>query len=534
MRLDRKITIASIKLLLLAWLAFGFQAVEARTGNKSSNLAVIKGSVQDESGNPIVGAIVSILNPKNSKLLKQIRTASDGSFVTKLLPGVYKIIAFAEGFNSQSVEAKVSKSAELVYGFRLERVGSGKTIIERKPDKSSQKYVIRAATLTRSIYQNVEGEEIKEKIQEKLEDLEEVSDQGSYTVIEYFNLGGSKSFQIARIQPLNETTKLVFVGQDRDILRHLQATLNHRIGENHQIQVSSSLAKFQKTINNDSQVNRLSLQFFDEWQVSPNLILVLGADYSDFADVSRSLTPRLGLQYDINSTTKLRSSFSAINEAENQLKTSEDVNSLLRETMTVPVALLDGDKLALKKSNRFETALERKLDEKSEAEIAFLLDFTTGEALDKNFQNRLFSQRGRGFRISYSRRFNDMFSASAGYAFGKVFSERPNQSSERFYQTFIGQLKAQLKNGTTLRAVLRLSPKAKLLAVDPFQGKFTIYDPSLNVLITQPLPNLGLPIRAEAIIDVRNLLDQQQNNNQETIMTAFHGRSFRGGILVKF
>ena len=36
-----------------------------------------------------------------------------------------------------------------------------------------------------------------------------------------------------------------------------------------------------------------------------------------------------------------------------------------------------------------------------------------------------------------------------------------------------------------------------------------IYDPSLSVVVTQSLPTLGLPFRAEAIVDARNLFDFQ-------------------------
>ena len=42
-----------------------------------------------------------------------------------------------------------------------------------------------------------------------------------------------------------------------------------------------------------------------------------------------------------------------------------------------------------------------------------------------------------------------------------------------------------------------------------------IYDPSLSVMVTQSLPTLGLPIRAEAIIDARNLFDYQTGVNGE-------------------
>ena len=62
-----------------------------------ANLGTIKGIVRDEAGNPIADATVAIF--KASKVLKQVRSAADGSFIAKILPGTYTIFAVAQGFN---------------------------------------------------------------------------------------------------------------------------------------------------------------------------------------------------------------------------------------------------------------------------------------------------------------------------------------------------------------------------------------------------------------------------------------------------
>ncbi len=93
-----------------------------------------------------------------------------------------------------------------------------------------------------------------------------------------------------------------------------------------------------------------------------------------------------------------------------------------------------------------------------------------------------------------------------------------------------------MKTGTQVKTIFRLSPQATVFAIDPFQGRLAIYDPSLSVLVTQSLPNLGLPIRAEAIVDARNLFDFQTNvsNEEGTLQLNSQRRTFRGGILVRF
>ena len=87
-----------------------------------------------------------------------------------------------------------------------------------------------------------------------------------------------------------------------------------------------------------------------------------------------------------------------------------------------------------------------------------------------------------------------------------------------------------------MRTIFRFSPDATIFAIDPFRGRVAIYDPSLSVMVTQSLPSLGLPIRAEATLDARNLFDQQTAVSGDEGMLRLTGqrRMLRGGILVRF
>jgi len=545
-------TFSAVLLILLTALG---QSIQAKTLNQSRRLAIIKGFVQDELGNPIVGALISIFSSKNSKLLKQTRTDSEGGFLTKILPGAYTIVAFAEGFSSQKIETQINKPSELLYGFKLERIGSGRTIIEKKPERSTQKYVIRSATLTRSIYQNreskksnIEGSDNKypasmetSSIQELLSDIPDET-QTNLTVLEFYNQAESRYFQFARIQSIGERTKLILIGQNIDgFTKRFRVAVNHTLNSKHRLQLSSSFKRFQpeKIVNTSTGLDEHTLQLIDEWKPRPDLVIILGLDYSDFNSVKNSsvFTPHIGVQLDVSPNLQFRSSFSAINASEPMLNLIKprDISRIFRNTNTHPVAVLNSNNLFLKKSNRFETTLERAFEnKKANLELTFLFDSTNGQSLTINPSENRFFQRNKGLRISYSRRLNPSVSLSASYALGEVYSASSSTDEKDFYQAFIGQLNARLKNGARLQAVLKLSPKAKLFAIDPFQGKFTIYDPNLSIVFTQALPTFGLPMRAEAIIDFRNILDQQQNNNQEKLITAFNGRSFRGGIAVKF
>jgi hypothetical protein len=85
---------------------------------------------------------------------------------------------------------------------------------------------------------------------------------------------------------------------------------------------------------------------------------------------------------------------------------------------------------------------------------------------------------------------NSRFSTSAGYAFGsgqklsdKAISNPAKIFENDFFQTFYGQFDADLKTGTNIKTIFRLSPQATVFAIDPFQGRLAIYDPGLSVLV---------------------------------------------------
>jgi hypothetical protein len=233
----RKLT----SLILVALTAFSavFVSVPAAHGKvliveKGANLGVIKGVVRDEAGNTIADAYVSIFRVGTSTLLKQVRSASDGSFLAKIMPGTYTVLAVAQGFNAVTLSSvEVNRAAELVYGFKLERSGGGNTLPEKKVDRDSSKWRIRAAQMRRSVYQNTEGaapvDENKrsddaiarndsDSIEEGVEaDEEETSNRKSQSVIEtYFAASGDGNFtgvNFATLQPISEDAEVFLAGQ---------------------------------------------------------------------------------------------------------------------------------------------------------------------------------------------------------------------------------------------------------------------------------------------------------------------------------
>ncbi len=545
------------------------------------NLGIIKGVVRDEAGNTIADAYVSIFRVGTSNLLKQVRSAADGSFFAKILPGTYTILAVAQGFNPVTLSTvEVNRSAELVYGFRLEKAGGGNTLPEKRVDRNNPKWNIRAAQTRRSIYQNTEGDVPVDKDTVTAQtdstesetfdfDKEETSKRRSQTVIEtYFANSEDGSFSgvnFATLQPISDDAEIIFSGQSgtsRFAPQRFETTLKFRPNEKHQISLKGAAAKLGRVekSNIEQSLGQISVQALDEWKVRSGVIFVFGLDYSKFVGAGDdfSVSPRFGFQFDVNAKTRFRSAYTTATEERtwSSVAELEDTQILFREPVSMQDFVVENDKPQMSKTSRLEFGIERVLDNQSSIEANVFFDTVSSRGIglanmpfnslnSENLADFVVNQQGRaqGLRIVYSRRLSSRFSTSAGYAFGngqklssEAISTPANALENDFFQTFYGQFNADLKTGTQVKTIFRLSPEATIFAIDPFAGRLAIYDPSLSVMITQSLPNLGLPIRAEAILDARNLFDYQTGVNGEegSLRLNSQKRILRGGILVRF
>lgn len=553
-------------------------------------LGVIRGSVRDAAGNPIADAYVSFFKAGTSQLLKQVRSSANGSFLAKVVPGTYTVLAVAQGFNPVTYNSvEINRSAELSYKFNLERAGSGNTLPEKRADRRSSKWIIQQSALSTSIYQNRDGETPVEETAggaEKIADEntvaaetpaaetdddaepEEKSNRRGQTVIESFAASSNgETFagaNFATLLPVSENTQIVVAGQTGagpNAPQRFETSLKSRLSDEHLIRVNTSIAKLGRveTDNQARPLGQFSVQALDEWRVKDNVVLVLGFDYSRFVGAGSdfSLSPRLGLQFDVNSKTRLRTAYTTQTEEKtwSQAIELEDTPVLFREPVAVQDLVIENDKPQMNRSSRFEFGVERILDSSSSVEANVFFDLTNGRGVglinmpigflggeaDKFVANQ--QGRAQGLRLVYSRRLNGIFNTSAGYAFGngqklseKALSNPANVFENDYFQTFFGQFDADLRSGTQVKTIFRLSPQATVFAIDPFQGRMTIYDPGLSIVVTQSLPTLGLPFRAEAIIDARNVLDNQTGVNGEegSLRLTSQGRILRGGILVRF
>lgn len=573
----------------LVLLIFSGVTVAPSVAGKTS-VATITGSVKDNQGNPLSGALVSLFKEGANKVVKQAKTGSDGSFEAKISPGRYGIRAIAEGFNAvvfESVEVRASQ--ELVYRFNLEPIGSGKTLPERRRDRDDVRWVLRSSHTTRSIFQAQEGEDedlravlgitdetpTRPTISDNTEPNESSPNNAQRPVGVVESYFASNSYgapylglNFAVSTPTTDNLELVIAGQTgvgTNAPERLHATGKMRVGDRHQLAMSAGGVRMNSAIwtpdSEDHPFGQFSLRAVDEWIVRDGVVVVLGLDYSRFigAGGAYSITPRIGLQFDANARTRIKAAF-APGGGEDQIQSFagfEGTQIAFNESGNRPVAFVDGEAV-LERSHRLEFGVERVIDNDSSVEATAFFDTTAGRgvgllstpmsafsgATGETFISVANQQgRSRGMRVVYTRRLSKQWTASAGYSFGQGqrlsalgITEPGDLFTNGFFQSAALQLGAGFDTGTRVRTVLRFSPDATVFAIDPFAGRLGVYDPSLSIQVTQDLPSFGLPVRAEAVIDARNLLDSQIfTDNGEILAQLLMGRrSVRGGISVRF
>ena len=554
-------------------------------GRGARGLATITGTVRDNKGAPLGGALIQLIREGAKQAVKQTYTGADGSFSAKIPAGRYSLRAIAQGFGEVLFESvQVNPSAEIAYRFNLEPVNSPKTLVNQRSDRDNVKWTLRSAQSQRSIFQANEGEDSTIAAVERASDpntevTETASDERGRVRLQgvtetYFATSSGpfsstyEGVNFAFALPASETIDLIFAGQTgigAYAPQRFETTARLRLDDRHRLSLSGGGARLFNVIDGkSSERNRLgqvSVRAIDEWIVRDGVVVVMGVDYSRFtgAGGDSALTPRFGLQFDANARTRVRASYAPGGDESTVQSTVnfEEGPVLFKRPATQAVAFVGG-RAVMGQSRRLEFGVQRVLDNRSSVEAAAFMDMTRGRGVGlmamplSAFSGdasmaiaEVANQTGsaRGMRVVYSRRLNQIWSASAGYSFGRGQKLSPegitnpaDLFSNGFFQTAALQVAGDWSTGTHVQTVFRFSPQATVFAIDPFAGRLAVYDPSLSVEITQDLPTFGLPVRAQAIIDARNLFDfQTRTSNGETLLeTGTYARSVRGGILVRF
>jgi hypothetical protein len=557
-------------------------------GKGARGLATITGSVRDNRGMPLAGALIQLIREGANKIVKETRTGPDGNFSTKIPAGRYSLKALAAGFSEVLFSSvTVSPSAEIAYRFNLEPLGAGRTYPEQRNDRDNVKWRLRAAQSQRSIFQANEGADptiaaveaeqpATDEVAPNTLRTDETGRVRAQGVVEtYFAesaspfASGYQGLNFAVALPASESIDLIFAGQTgtgSSAPQRFETTARMRVNNRHRVALTAGGAQLPtfSALTGDRKQNSLgqmSVRAVDEWIVRDGFVVVLGVDYSRFfgAGNDAALTPRLAVQFDANARTKVKAAYAASGDGIGVQSSAsfEGGDVTFRQPSTQPIAYVSG-RAVMARSRRFEVGIDRELSNRSSVEATAFVDMTSGRGVGllatslSAFSGesamplvRVANQQGsaKGLRVVYSNRLNKVWNASAGYSFGR--GQRLSANGIRnpaqlfsgaFFHSVALQLAGDWSTGTHVQTVFRFSPDATVFAIDPFAGQLAVYDPSLSIQVTQDLPTFGLPLRAQAVIDARNLLDVQANtSNGETLLQLGpNGRSLRGGISVRF
>ncbi len=573
-------------------LAVALSMTAPAQGKGVRGLATISGTVRDNKGLPLAGAVIQLIREGANQLVKQTRTAADGSFSTRIPAGRYSLKAMAEGFGEVLFSSvQVNPSAEIAYRFNLEPAGSGRTLVDQRRDRDSVKWTLRAIQGRRSIFQANEGDDSTIAAVEDSEPAANGNTQESDVkpsneaartrtqgVVETYFATSTNPFSsayegvnFAVALPASERIDLIFAGQTgigSDAPQRFETTARVRVNSHHRVDLTGGAASLPLWTaggaiggNAKHSLGQMSVRAIDEWIVRDGVVVVLGLDYSRFIGMGNgaAISPRLGIQFDANARTRVKASFAPGGTETSQQSSAsfESGDVIFKQAPTQPIAFVGG-RAVMGESRRLEFGVERVLDNRSNVEATAFVDMTSGRGVGLMASSLsafsgdnaaamlgVANQEGsaRGVRVVYSRRLNRVWNASAGYSFGrgqKLSADGITNPSDLFnggfFQTAAFQVAGDWSTGTHVQTVFRFSPQATVFAIDPFAGRLAVYDPSLSIQVTQDLPTFGLPVRAQAVIDARNLLDfQSRTSNGETVLEVCPtGRSVRGGISVRF
>ena len=257
-------------LSVIALVSFVSGGALATGSNKS--FATITGTVRDTQGNPLAGALVSLVREgvrEGAQVVKHTTTDRNGSFIAKVLPGRYGIKANATGFAEvvfPSVDVKAQQ--ELVYRFNLEPVGYGNTLPERRRDRDDVKWTLRSAQSKRSIFQIQEGEDSAIKAATaseeqtagtgQMETAPDTPTQSSsesraktHGVLESYVAGNAYGSSYAGLNfavatPVSDNVELIFAGQtgSGEATQRFEASTRFRVHDRHRIGVTAAGARF--------------------------------------------------------------------------------------------------------------------------------------------------------------------------------------------------------------------------------------------------------------------------------------------------
>lgn len=536
----------------------------------------IRGFIMDAQGKPLVGAAVMVLaeaeDAKPAKIIKRANTDGEGKFLAAgISPGRYRVKAEAEGFKPVEVAADVKPNKVTVFdSISLRRTS---TLAEESSLNRDSKYAARGARNVVFHYDESKKSPADPKADETIALTDRtpeihgvVNTFGQASASSAAEAGSFAGANFAISEQISKDVNLVVSGQvgyGNGAPQRLETLTTANAGDQHRFAVALGYGRF--TFSRRAGLPRLgqfSISATDTWQVAGPVLVVYGLEVAHFAEgaSTTSILPRFGLAVDAGSRTHLSAALIPGSSSDAQSKVNLESGVIeFPEPKPVALSARPGEQPdpILDRSYRLQFGAEQILSDRSSVEVMAFFDTISGHGVgllaipndnaqaDPILRTAEQTGRARGLRLVYHHRVNKIIEGSVGYAFGegqrfdaRGITEPASMFTNKSFHIFSAKVDANfVKTGTKVSTVLRLAPEQALFAIDPFQGQIATYDPNISFSLAQDLPSLSfIPGQWQAIVDLRNLLDQQASvgdERQELVASRFH-RLVRVGVSLRF
>jgi hypothetical protein len=531
----------------------------------------IRGFIKDGQGNPLIGASVFVLTEAETtqaiKVIKRASTDKEGKFIAAgLTPGRYLLKAEATGFAPIAFPADVQPRKVIVFDsilMRREGTLAEKTSLNLDPKFAARRSRGSIFHYDESKPKEAEAEDQTIALTPRSAELHGYVNAFTQTAAsDKTDAGSMTGANFALSQQIGRDANVVMSGQvahGNNAMQRFEVLTTGHAGDKHKLGLALGYARFTFSRHSKTpQIGQFSLSATDTWQVAGPVLVVYGLEFARFTEgaSATSVLPRFGVAVDAGARTRFFAGLTPGASTDEQAKINLESGEIVFSQPKAVALSKQGTPLT-DSSYRLQIGAERILSDKSSVEMMAFVDTISGHGVGLlaipvehvEADSKLYTQeqkgRARGLRVVYNRHINSVFDSSVGYAFGegqqldgRGITNPAHLFSNSTFQIISAKINANfLSTGTRISTVLRIAPSRAVFAIDPFEGQIATFDPNISISFNQALPNFGfIPGQLEALVDVRNLLDQQASvaDERQQLINSRFNRLVRVGLSMRF
>ncbi len=559
----------------------------------------IMGSIQDRSGKALLGAVVTVFKEdRNGGTISFTRTDNRGGYsLAQVAPGSYQLQVSHEGYRSH-VSSNIVVAAGRTVTLNVILQEFVDLISAEDPRNWDFRSVLRSAADRRLIFRALDEtaptfrEWNREFMRGGTLSVATTADLGSsnFTVLPGSAHTGIVS-NFAYAEPLTESSRMIVSGQlhsGYDTLWRIRNTLDYRPEPGRQMRFHLGYGRMNLNGTSISALTRPQTFFAQDPSLRESGVQTLALGFSASSEFLDALDLEYGFDLSriyYGTTKSVFSPFLLVSVSPAEGWTLRTAMTSRRFTDSNSVALPDGEvinlmeptyiakihgEIHLTQFKHAELAVARELADDMSVELAVYQDRTEGPGtpllvtLGKKAARNRYSVaqlregqlRHQGLRFVVNRKFLDSLSGSAAYVYGtgSGLADRAellpgdllarnllNYIHRSYHHSFTGQFSASIaRTQTNLDTFMRWHAGDTLTTIDLFSDRVDMMNKGVSFTIRQmiPLPEfMGTAGRWEALVDVRNLLDQGryvvQTSDGHIILTR-NPRSLRFGLNLNF